>query len=112
MKRLFVFVVVSAITIGTIANHLKNKLSDISRDTENRLISDHAVGMRIAFCRVRQQELRFMLNPQKNNEFKRTDYSGNRRRHCGERTFATINWSSDIYFIKTETDPKAVPVIQ
>ena len=108
MKKLFVFVVVSAITIGAIAQPPKRiSYQILVRDTENRLVSDHAVGIRISILQGSSTGTPVYVETHK----KTTNLNGLITLEIGGGTlvsgnFATISWSSDIYFIKTETDPK------
>lgn len=107
MKKLFVFVVISAITICAIAQPPKRiSYQQVIRDTENRLVSNHSVGMRISILQSSASGTPVYVETHK----KTTNSNGLITLEIGGGTpvsgnFATISWSSDIYFIKTETDP-------
>ena len=107
MKKLFVLVVISAITICAIAQPPKRiSYQVVVRDAEKRLVSDHSVGMRISILQGSASGTPVYIETHK----KTTNSNGLITLEIGGGTpvsgiFATISWPSDIYFIKTETDP-------
>lgn len=107
MKKLYTLIIVLIITAYGFAQS-PNKLSyqSIVRDTDDNLLSNTAVGMQISI--LQNSASGTAVYSETHNPT--TNINGLLTLEIGTGTpvignFSTIDWSSDIYFIKTETDP-------
>jgi uncharacterized protein (TIGR02145 family) len=107
MKKLFTLIVVVAFNICALSQ-VPEKMSyqAVIRNANNVLIANQAIGMRISILQGSATGTPVFVETQTPN----TNATGLITIEIGggtpvSGTFASINWSSGSYFIKTETDP-------
>ena len=109
MKKLFTLILAVVIITSAFAQAPKKmSYQAVIRDASNNLITSHPVGMQISILQgsatgtVVYKEV-YIPNPQTNANGLVSLQIGNGIVVSGD--FATIDWSTAEYFIKTETDP-------
>jgi len=107
MKKFFTLLVLVAMTL-VIYSQAPQKMSyqAVIRNSSGQLVTNHAVGMKISILQGSATGTPVYVetqNPTTNSNGLSTVEIGGGNVVSG--TFAGINWSSGIYFIKTETDP-------
>lgn len=107
MKRLFTIIAAVLIT-ATISAQCPQKMSyqAVIRNSSDQLVTSHAVGMRISILLGSTSGIAVYVETQTPS----TNANGLVSIEIGDGTivtgtFAGIDWSAGMYFIKTETDP-------
>ena len=107
MKKLYTFIAVLLMTASTFAQTPeKMSYQAVVRDSGDNLVSSQPVGMRISILQTTATGTAVYVETQTPT----TNVNGLVTLEIGTGTvvsgdFTTIDWSTDSYFIKTETDP-------
>jgi hypothetical protein len=107
MKKLFALTVIIALTISVFAQApQKMSYQAVIRNSSGQLVTNHVVGMRISILQGSATGTPVYVEtqiPSTNGNGLATVEIGGGTVVTG--TFSGINWSSGVYYIKTETDP-------
>ena len=107
MKKLYTFIAVLLMTASTFAQTPeKMSYQAVVRDSGDNLVSSQTVGMQISILKTTATGTAVYVETQTPT----TNVNGLVTLEIGTGTvesgdFTTIDWSTDSYFIKTETDP-------
>jgi len=108
MKRIFTILTAILLTTTMWAQSVPQKISyqAVIRDVNSKLITSHAIGMRISILQTSSSGTSVYTETQSTT----TNINGLVTIDVGTGTvvsgsFASINWANGPYFIKTETDP-------
>ncbi len=108
MKKIFTLVLIVMLTVNLFAQ-VPQKMSyqSVVRDTAGKLVLTHAVGLQISILKGNANGNAVFVethNLSTNaNGLMSLEIGGGTQ--VGANSFASINWSTGPYFIKTETDP-------
>jgi len=108
MKKLFTLIVILAMTISGYAQApQKMSYQAVIRNSSDQLITNHVIGMRISILQSSVSGTPVYVETQtpttNANGLVTVEIGGG---NVVTGIFEGIDWSSGIYFIKTETDPK------
>jgi hypothetical protein len=109
MRKIYSFLIAVLVTaIGWGQSPQKMSYQAVIRNSNNQLVTNHEVGIRVSILQgsttgTEVYKEIFNPNPQTNADGLVTIEIGGGTPITG--TFAAIDWSAGMYFIKTETDP-------
>jgi len=109
MKRIFTFIVVMILTVSVFAQApQKMSYQAVIRNSSDQLVTNQSVGMKISILQGSASGTEvykeiYNPNPETNSNGLVSIEIGSGIPLTG--TFAGIDWSKNVFFIKTETDP-------